>query len=879
MTLTSGARLGPYEIQTPLGAGGMGEVYKASDVRLNRTVAIKILPTHFSADDQMKLRFEREAKTVAALNHPNICALYDIGHHNDSDFLVMEFVDGETLASRLKRGALPLDQVLKIGIQIADALDRAHRAGILHRDLKPSNIMVGKTGVKLLDFGLAKLQHSEQTDGMLGMSAAITETPLTGQGTIVGTLHYMAPERLEGGEADQRADIWALGCILYEMAAGGRTFEGASRAGVIAAILQRSPEPLSHRQPLTPPALERLVARCIEKDPENRWQNARDVLLELRAIASGDVSSSRIEAVTPRRRRFQGAVAAVALAVLLIALWWWSGLATKQSAQVLRLSVFVGTDALEPGAPVISPDGTQLAFVASGTDGTSRLWLRPLDSLSQRAIDDSEGATAPFWSPDSRYLAFFARGKLKKVELGGNAPQVIADAPNGVGGSWNQAGVIIFAPDTGAGLHRVSAWGGNSVPLTKIESSVRSTTHLSPWFLPDGDHFLYVSQELGELGSGVYVTSLRHPEQSKRLLDADSNAAYSSGVLLYARRNTLMAQPFDAQRLELGGEAVSIAQNIAFAAARGSYWAFSVSSTGILCYMNGNRARRQFVWFNRDGRILGKIGPPGHYRDFDLSPNGKELVVAREDPERGLNDLWLMDLERGTVSRLGAESVTDPIWSPDGARVAFSVQKKLFFDIYQQAPAANTRDEAVVTSEQSKFVEDWSKDGRFIIYETGNGTRFDLWFVPTFGPREPRPFLQTPYKKDEPHFSPDGRWVAFNANDTGRWEVYIASFPDAQHKYQVSATGGAQPRWRRDGRELFYLSLDGTMMVVKSKAADGFSAGVPAPLFGTPLQTNGGSDQYAVTADGERFLLNTVLETEKSPTFTAVLNWAASLKK
>ena len=698
MSLASGVRLGPYEILGTLGAGGMGEVYKARDVRLDRLVAIKVLPAALAADADLRQRLEREARAVAALQHPHICTLHDVGHQDGIDFLVMEYLEGQTLAEHLRRGPFPVDRTIQHALQIADALHQAHRAGIVHRDLKPGNIMLTSSGIKLLDFGLAKLRPQLAVGGFgsgATETAPVSAVPLTGAGRILGTLAYMAPEQIEGKIADHRADIWAFGCVVYEMASGHRTFSGQSDAGTIAAILEREPEPLSKRQPLTPLALDRLVTRCLAKDPEDRYQSARDAFLELRGTGSAEVPRTPARQA-PWRPALAGAIAAFLVAAGGVAIWRANRGVPRTDAPLLRLSIVPGAEAAALQMPAISPDGRHVAFSAVSPDGIQRLWIWSTESARSEAVGATDGAVLPFWSPDSRQVAFFEGGKLKKVDVNGGAPQVLADAPNGAGGSWNQNGVIIFAPAGAGGLHRVLAVGGSSTPLTTIAPGASIATHRRPWFLPDGEHFLFLGQEAGQIASSVYVASLGDPDRASRLVTADSEAVYSSGFLIYARGPRLMAHPFDVRRLQPTGDPVPIAEDLPFQADRGVYSAFSISSSGIVCYATGDAGRKQFVWFDRPGRVLRRVGPAGLYRDFDLSPDGRRLVVARYDPDRGLNNLWLMDVDRGTLSRFSIESRshTDPVWSPDGRRIAFSVREKLFFDIHQQGTHANARDEA-----------------------------------------------------------------------------------------------------------------------------------------------------------------------------------------
>ncbi len=629
MSLASGVRLGPYEILGTLGAGGMGEVYKARDVRLDRLVAIKVLPAALAADADLRQRLEREARAVAALQHPHICTLHDVGHQDGIDFLVMEYLEGQTLAEHLRRGPFAVDRTIQHALQIADALHQAHRAGIVHRDLKPGNIMLTSSGIKLLDFGLAKLRPQLAVGGFgsgATETAPVSAVPLTGAGRILGTLAYMAPEQIEGKIADHRADIWAFGCVVYEMASGHRTFSGQSDAGTIAAILEREPEPLSKRQPLTPLALDRLVTRCLAKDPEDRYQSARDAFLELRGTGSAEVPRTPARQA-PWRPALAGAIAAFLVAAVGVAIWRSNRGAPRTDAPLLRLSIVPGAEAAAPQMPAISPDGRHVAFSAVSPDGIQRLWIWSTESARSEAVGATDGAGLPFWSPDSRQVAFFEGGKLKKVDVNGGAPQVVADAPAGAGGSWNQNGVIVFAPAGAGPLHRVRAVGGSSTPLTTIAAGSPVTSHRHPWFLPDGEHFLFVAQEHGQIGGSVHVASLRSPDRAARLLTADSEAAYSSGFLIYARGPRLLAHAFDVQSLQTTGDPFPIAENLPFLADRGVYSAFSISLTGIACYSTGDAGRKQFVWFDKAGRVLRKSRARGTVPRF--------RSVARRPPARG----------------------------------------------------------------------------------------------------------------------------------------------------------------------------------------------------------------------------------------------------
>ena len=652
MSLASGVRLGPYEILGTLGAGGMGEVYKARDVRLDRLVAIKVLPAALAADADLRQRLEREARAVAALQHPHICTLHDVGHQDGIDFLVMEYLEGQTLAEHLRRGTFPSIGPSSTPSRSPMRSTRPTAPASSHRDLKPGNIMLTSSGIKLLDFGLAKLRPQLAVGGFgsgATETAPVSAVPLTGAGRILGTLAYMAPEQIEGKIADHRADIWAFGCVVYEMASGHRTFSGQSDAGTIAAILEREPEPLSKRQPLTPLALDRLVTRCLAKDPEDRYQSARDAFLELRGTGSAEVPRTPARQA-PWRPALAGAIAAFLVAAVGVAIWRANRGAPRPDAPLLRLSIVPGAEAAAPQMPAISPDGRHVAFSAVSPDGIQRLWIWSTESARSEAVGATDGAGLPFWSPDSRQVAFFEGGKLKKVDVNGGAPQVVADAPTGAGGSWNQNGVIIFAPAAAGGLHRVLAVGGSSTPLTTIAAGAPVTSHRHPWFLPDGEHFLFVAQEPGQIAGSVHVASLRSPDRAARLLTADSEAAYSSGFLIYARGPRLMAHAFDVRVCRQPANRFPSRRIFRF-------WPIAASTPRSPSHRAGSRATRPAMPAGssssgsiKAGRVLRRVGPAGLYRDFDLSPDGRRLVVARYDPDRGLNNLWLMDVDRGTLT-------------------------------------------------------------------------------------------------------------------------------------------------------------------------------------------------------------------------------------
>ncbi len=895
MAILPGRRLGPYEILSAIGAGGMGEVYKARDTRLDRIVAIKVLPAHLADLAELRERFEREAKTIASLNHPHICTLYDTGHQDDIDFLVMEYLEGETLAQRLLKGSLPIQQVMQYAIEISDALDKAHRKGITHRDLKPGNIMLTKSGTKLLDFGLAKLK--EKVVPATAFSDLPTEKDaMTAEGTILGTLQYMAPEQVEGREVDARTDIFAFGAVVYEMATGKRPFEGRSQASVMAKILESDPPPMSSLQPMTPPALDRVVKRCLAKEQENRWQTARDLYEELKWIAEGGSQagvSTPFATQAKSRERLAWSIAAVALVGFTIALA--GGVfayfeRAPNETQSVRFSVslpetwslsrqLAATGA--PAAPLaVSPDGHRIAFAATSADGKSLLWIRSLDTLTAQALAGTEGAVRPFWSPDSRFLGFFADGKLKKIEVSGGPPITLCNASGGGGGTWSRDGVIVFSPTPFSALEKVSASGGAPTPVTKLVPG--DTVHIRPDFLPDGRHFLYRAA-MSSNGGPIYLASLDSPDR-KLMLNADStNVVYSEGHLLFLRDKTLMAQPFDTRRLVLSGEAFPIAESIQTQGTVNPYGLFSASENGVLAYQAGRETgSSQLVWFDRAGKQIGVLGDSTAYADPELSPDGKRLSDNKLAQAGSTIDIWIYDLSRGLPTRFTfGEDAIASIWSPDGSRVVFNSNQKGHFDLYQKTSSGAGAEEPLLVDNFNKSPLSWSPDGRFILYRsTGASTNFNLFVLPVSGDRKPFPFLETNAKSVgmSGQFSPDGRWVAYSSTESGRTEIYVAPFPGPGGKWQISTAGGTAPRWRRDGAEIFYLAPDNKLMAaaVNDKGSS-FEVGAVRPLF----QTNsvGAVSTFVVSADSQRFLINTASAQAASAPITVVLNWSAGLKK
>ncbi len=890
--IAAGSRLGPYEVLSPLGAGGMGEVYRARDTRLERTVAVKVLPQHLSASPEVRQRFEREAKTISQLSHPHICALYDVGNQDGVEYLVMEYLEGETLAERLLKGPLATEQTLRFGIEIADALDKAHRQGIVHRDLKPGNVMLTKSGVKLLDFGLAKAVQPAASP-VAGLSVLPTQAGanLTQEGTILGTFQYMAPEQLEGREADVRTDIFAFGAVLYEMATGKKAFSGGSQASLISAIMSSEPAPISTVAPMTPPALDRVVRTCLAKDPEDRFQTAHDVRLQLQWIAEGGSLAGAPAVVTSRRRNRERIAWGIAAAALLAAALAVLGYVRRApaAAPTLRLSILPPEKAAfdfdnNVGGLSVSPDGRLVTFAAKGAGGKSSLWVRSVDDAAARPLPETEGAMWPFWSPDSRFIAFFADGKLQKVDVSGAPPLTICDAPNGRSGSWNRDGVILFSPDTTAGIHRVAAGGGAATPITKLDESRSETTHRWAEFLPDGRHFLYMagSHATGtkSAANAIYVGALDSKEKTL-LLQARSNVVYASGQLLYMRERVLLAQPFDAARLRLAGDPVPIADGVVYDT---SYFrgAFAASQNGVLVYATGGSGtKKRLAWYDRGGKAGASVGDDAQYEGIALSPDGKRLVATITDAVTGISDVWVGDAARGALTRFtfGQSPAGGGVWSPDGNRLAYArLERQLQTGIFAKAASGAGQEEALLHSDARAFPNSWSPDGRFLaldVVKSGSRTKEDIWILPLTGDRKPYPFLATDFKESLPRFSPDGKWMLYISDESGKDEAYVVPFPGSGGKWQVSSGGAAVALWNPAGGEIFYLAPDLTVMSVGVKAGTaGFEAGVPRPLFKAE-----GSEGGDVSPDGQHFLLIVRPEGTKTPSVMYVSNWAGGLKK
>jgi eukaryotic-like serine/threonine-protein kinase len=913
-----GQTISHYEILEKLGEGGMGVVYKAQDKKLNRPVALKFLPTHVSASDQDRSRFVQEAQAAAALNHPNICTIHGIEEQDGPQgekqvFIVMEYVDGQTLQE--KKHALSQKQAIDIAIQIADGLAAAHEKGIVHRDIKPENIMVRKDGlVQIMDFGLAKLRGASR---------------LTKEGSTVGTIGYMSPEQVQGLEVDHRTDIFSLGVLMYEILCGQLPFRGVHETAIIYEIVNVDAPPLSSARQDIDPELDRIVLECLDKDRDERCQSAKEISKDLKRFKreSGRQRVSRVSPVqnvsrmsmssasftppssgmirTPEsgamavqpevsgiwnaasRMSLPWIIASLSLIVALAAggfLLFRGGATDRIVAKAAILSplkVNYNTDV--GGHVALSPDGKTLAFVGVDTTGQTLLWVRPLNSLLPIALTGTNGAEYPFWSPDSRTIAFFASGQLRKIDATGGPCLTICSAPQGRGGTWNKDGVIVFAPSSADGLYRVSAAGGSPVRVTRIDSTQHQVNHRWPFFLPDGKHFLYTdmttptgSTDNDQIYVGALDSSINRP-----ILHAGSNMAYANGNLLFIRQENLMAQPFDPSSFTLTGDAVPIAQQIHFANVR-SRGIFSVSDNGVLVFQNsGGTQATRFMWIDRNGKTSSEFGDrPIELASF-LSPDGKRIAFDSYDLQSRNIDLWIYDLAKGLSTRLTFDPMTDrnAVWSPDGNTIVFSSNRKGHYDIYQKKADGTGTEEPLLVSDIEKGSTDWSRDGRYVLLSVNGkpGTKWDLWILPMFGDKKPFPFLETEYSEWAGAFSPDTRWIAYQSDESGRYEIYVRPFQGTEGKWQVSTAGGLGPYWREDGKELYYESADRKFMAVDIKTTGStFQAGTPHALF--DMDTKGQGSSQGVTQNGQRFLI-TIAPGASSLFMTVVMNWDAELKK
>jgi len=882
MSLNAGTKLGPYEILSPLGAGGMGEVYRARDTRLGRDVAIKVLPQHLSQNAEVRARFEREAKTVSGLNHPNICTLFDVGREGETDYLVMELIEGETLGARLARGALPAPDVLKLGAQIADALDRAHRAGVVHRDLKPGNIMLTKSGTKLMDFGLARATGMSGPGGGSGITqAALTQSPtiaqpLTAEGTIVGTFQYMSPEQLEGKEADARSDIWSLGCVLYEMATGRRAFEGRSQASLISLIMTSEPPSVSQMAPMAPPGLDRLVRTCLTKDPDERARTAHDVKLQLLGLAE---SSSQTGLPTPpaaqrpRRGWMPWAIAAVcALVAAALAFMQFARKPVPAEPVQLSLSAPEGaTFVTTPSSTAISPDGRAVAFCARDSTNSFGIWVRRLDSVDPVRLTSSPANSQVFWSPDGRtigYLMFTgSEQKLMTIPASGGTPVSLADARGPRGATWSDQGVILYAPFVQGPIYRVSPGGGERVPATTLDSTRSEASHRFPCFLPDGVHFLFAVLPPGPDGFDIYVGSLESTDVQK-VMTAGSAPVYAEpGYLLFRRQEKLMVQRFDTRALKVEGQPVALA-DVAPPGEMDGEPVVSVSRNGRLIVLDGRVPDTQIGWLDSAGRLHGTLAlPAGQWGRPVLSPDNRFAVVERGD------DLWRVDLSRSVAVRMTSNGARNsrPVWSPDGTQIAFTISTGGQESIHvMNSDGSGESRELTTTTELFKNPECWTRDG--IVFLNFGATTFrDIWLLPVSSDASAAPLIQTRFSEYLSSVSPDGRWIAYLSSEAGFDDVYIQSFPSPGHKLRVSSTGASRVWWMPGSREVCYRTADGNEMVGVTliQKGDDLETGTSRVLFRVPpgvLATD-------FTRDGQRVLISYASPGAQERTLRVVLNF------
>jgi serine/threonine protein kinase len=868
-----GTKLAHYEITSHLGTGGMGEVYQATDPKLGRSVAIKLLPAAFAQDAERVARFEREARVLASLNHPNIAAIYSLEESGGRKILVLELVEGETLAARIARGPIPMNEALSIAKQIAEALEAAHEKGIIHRDLKPANIKITPSGnVKVLDFGLAKVREAEGA----ALSKAPTKVTASATGMIIGTAAYMSPEQAKGTDADRTSDVWAFGCVFYEMLAGCRAFEGETVSEILAGVLKSDPD--WNRLPAgTPEGIRRLLRRCLQREEKLRLRDVRDARIEIDEAQIGpQVDAAR----GPLRRRERLAwISSLALIGLIAAVAIVSAFRPAPLPPEMRLEIST-PPTTDPVSMAISPDGQKIVFVANSENG-SRLWLRSLGSVSAQPLSGTESAQFPFWSPNNRSVGFFADGKLKRIDVDGGSVQAMANAPQARGGTWNRDGTILFAPGSAGPIFRMSDTGGEPVRLTRPDGPQQSG-HRFPRFLADGRHFLYFVTGSPEV-RGVYISSLDGSE-TRRLLNADGAATTaSSGQLLFVLQGTLFAQGLDPIRMELTGSASAIAEHVTIDVPA-NLPAISASTAGSIVYRAGSPGgQRQFVWFDRSGKEIGRVGNPDTANALgpSISPDGRHLALSRT--VSGNFDIWLLDIARGVLSRftLDPSFETNPVWSPDGSRIVFNSTRTGVVDLYQKLVTGTPGSEKpLLATAQPKNATDWSSDGHLLLYHSQDPKMgWDIWALPLGAngkPGQPFPVVQTNLNELEAQFAPDGKWIAYQSNETGRFEIYVQPFPGpGGRSAPISINGGSQVRWRRDGKEVFYMALDGKLMAAPIRLASNaqtLEAGSPVPLF-APRSTSTVRPQYIVSPDGQRFLINTVTEDASTAPITVIQNW------
>jgi len=890
VTLAAGTRLGPYEIIAPLGEGGMGEVYRARDARLDRVVAIKVLSETLAGDSSFRQRFQTEARAISQLSHPHICTLHDIGEHHGATFLVMELIEGETLADRLRRQpgqALPVVEALRLGGQIAVALAAAHRRGIVHRDLKPGNVMLAKASgghvdAKLLDFGLAKVQPKVNAD-----SATTTPPGVTAPGTVLGTFQYMSPEQIEGVEADARSDVFALGCVLYEMLSGRPAFEGKSRTAVMASILERDPVAVSTVQPLVPALVSNVVARCLAKDPEARWQGAADVSAALR-LADGTAAAT----ATPVPDRstawrvgiFTSVITAIAIAVLAVPAMR-ATMSPDTVAPEMRFEIRPPHDAALSPSPAsstsqlaLAPDGQRVAFVASRRPSPPQIWIRRFDAIEAQPLPGTDHAAFPFWSADGRSIGFFADGKLKRVDVSGGAPLVLATAGLGRGGSWSRDDVIVYSPSPAEGIWKIAAGGGT--PVAQTPSDLGGDSRAYPHFLADGRRFIYYTRSNQIERQGIYVRTLDSPDETL-VMSSNGIALPIPGHLLFVRDGILFAQPIDDATVTTRGEPIRIADGVGFALGTSGYSPMSAVGT-TLAFGPTVRLTTGLQWFDRSGAANGGIIASGDYRSPRLSPDNRRVALTiLEDGTTG-PDVWTLDLQRGAFTRVSRDPATDwfPAWSADGQYLYFGSARSRATTIFGKAPGATQPEAALAPTDTARYPLDTTRDR--VLFQAGASSAglggYDIGLMNSAEPRTLSPFLATPSNEVQARLSPNARWVAYASDESGRFEVYVRDYPGGRDQWTISTAGGMQPEWRRDGRELFYVSADRKLMsVAVSGEGTAFTAQVPRPLFSVDLPEASAPypGDYAVSADGQRFLINRLIAQPPVP-LTVVLNWTAA---
>ncbi|MGB6482789.1 MAG: protein kinase [Candidatus Acidiferrales bacterium] len=910
--MAEGFRLGPYEIVAPIGSGGMGEVYRARDTRLNRDVALKVLPEAFARDAERMARFRREAQVLASLNHPNIAAIYGFEDSGATHALVMELVEGPTLAERIKGGAIPMEEALPIAKQICEALEYAHERGIVHRDLKPANIKLASNDkitnndvVKILDFGLAKALEGDPASMDISSSPTITRMA-TQTGIILGTAAYMSPEQAKGKAVDRRTDIWAFGCVLYEMLTGKMAFSGETVTDTLAAVLKNEPD--WSQLPFETPAYVRvLLKRCLQKDPRQRLRDIGDARITIEEIVSGATAenesssaSSGINAAlqmpvpSPRWRTALpwALIAALAIALGLLASSDLMRKPAEQNAYVAQIpppkgARFVLNDG-SGGPPAISPDGREIAFIAVDSNGEHKLWVQPLDSDVAQPLAGTEGAYLPFWSPDSRSIGYFAHGMMNRVDVSGGPSVGIAGASAGRGGAWGEDGTIVYTPGPTGGLYRVSASGGSPRELTSINTLAGDISDRWPQFLPDRQHFLFYSQNLSMQNNGTYIGSLAGGKPAL-LLRGNSNAVYAPpGYLLFVQQSTLMAQQFNAKSLRLIGQAEPIATNVPFASTV-NLGDFSVSQAGTLTYEQGTTERvglGQLVWYDRTGKQRGQVGAAGEYSTLSLSSDGKQIALTQQLAGQADVNIWIYDVVRGTDTKLTFSSVdVEPTWSPDGKMIAFaSVRGQNIFHLYEKASDGSEGVKTLLADGGNELSPAWTPDGRYLLFnrtENSAGARRAIWALPFSGGGKAFAVLQnSQFSFDQPAVSPDGKWLAYASSQSGQQEVYVSPFLHGQGLWEVSSGGGEMPQWKQDGKELFYVSPDHKIMSAEvSEHGSGIVIGKPKPLFSVNLATTPDGLTYAVGPHGQKFLAITSTEGSNAQPVTLMVNWPALLKR